>query len=316
MTLVWLPPGTPTDELGPLPDSVRLAELPASGPLPADAAEVEVVVLAPTQRQRLAEVLGSLPRLRVVQTLNAGVDWVPPLPPGVLLCNAGGVHDGPVADWVLAVLLAHAKRLPQLLDAQRAGHWDASANLAFGHGPVADDLADWTVLVLGYGSIGRAVERRLLPHGTRVLRVARSARDDGLGPVHGPDAVDGLLPQADAVVLLAPATPETRNLVDATFLARLRPGAVLVNAARGSLVDTPALLAALRAGRVRAALDATDPEPLPAGHPLWAAPGLLVTPHVAGSSAHWLRRAHALVGDQLRRLAAGEPLLHQRLSGY
>jgi len=316
MVLVWLPPGTPRDELGAVPATVQLGELPQEGGLPPEAARVELLVLAPQQRDRLRQVLPALTGLRVVQTLNAGVDWVPQLPAGVLLCNASGVHDGPVADWVLAVLLAHAKRLPTLLQAQREGRWDSSANLAFGSGPAADDLAEMSVLIVGHGSIGRALQARLEPLGSRTVRVARTARTTADGIVHGPTALPGLVPGADVVVLLAPATPQTAGLVDAGFLASMRHGALLINAARGPLVDTAALLRALQEGRVRAALDSTDPEPLPTGHPLWSAPGCLITPHVAGSSAHWRRRAHALVGDQLRRLAAGEPLVNQRAHGY
>ena len=303
---VWLPPGVDPAALGPLPAAVQLV------PWGTRAAEVQVVVLDPGLRAQLVDALPSLTALRVVQTLNAGVDWVPPLPDGVRLCNSGTVHDGPVAEWVVAVLLAVEKRLPHYLHEQRGGRWDPSGNLAFADGVPAGDLAGATVLVVGHGSIGRAVQVRLEPFGTRVVGVARRARE-GVHPVAG---LPSLLPDADAVVLLTPLTPETRGLVDAAFLARMRPRALLVNAARGALVDTGALLAALQEGRVRAALDATDPEPLPEGHPLWSAPGCLITPHVAGSSAHWRARAYALVGEQLRRLAAGAPPAHVRDQGY
>lgn len=316
MALVWLPPDLPPEALGPLPPVLELGVLPEPGAVGPGAGEVEVVVLSPGQRASLVEQLPRLGELRVVQTLNAGIDWVPALPPGVLLCNAGGVHDGPVADWTVGVILATGKRLPHLFEQQRSQTWDASANLAFGAGPPADDLAEQTVLIVGYGSIGRALQNRLRPFGCRVLRVARRPREEPDGPVGGVDELPSLVPEADVVVLLAPGTDQTHHLVDAGFLARMRPGALLVNAARGTLVDTGALLTALEAGRVRAALDATDPEPLPDGHPLWSAPGVIVTPHVAGSSTHWLGRAYRLVGDQLRRYAAGEPLHHQRLDGY
>lgn len=296
--VAWLPDDALTDALGELPPPVTVL---GWGERPDD---VDVLVLDPRLRDRLVEELPRLPRLRLVQTLNAGVDWVPPLPAGVVLANASGAHDGPVAEWVLAVVLSDAKRLGHYGDMQRAGRWDSSGNLAFADGVPARDLAESTVLVVGHGSIGRAVEARLRPFGTRVVGVARRPRDG----VHPVSALPELLPEADVVVLLAPATPQTRGMVDAAFLARMREGALLVNAARGSLVDGDALLTALRSGRLRAALDATDPEPLPDDHPLWSAPGVLVTPHVAGSSPHWRRRAYALVGDQLRSLAAGEPL--------
>lgn len=312
MTLVRLPPDALRDELGELPSSVELQAWPDGSEDLDRAGDVEVVVLSPAGGAALAEALPSLTGLRLVQTLNAGVDWVPALPDGVQLANAGPVHDGPVAEWVLAVVLAMQKRLPELGEAQREGRWDRSANLAFGSGPAARDVAGSRVVIVGHGSIGRAVEARLRAFGASVVGVARHARDG----VRTPDALPALLPDADVVVLLTPATPDTRGMVDAAFLGRMKPGALLVNAARGTLVDTAALLDALHDGRVRAALDATDPEPLPDGHALWSAPGVLVTPHVAGSSAHWRQRAYRLVGDQLRRYAAGGPVRHVRRHGY
>jgi len=165
-------------------------------------------------------------------------------------------------------------------------------------------LAGQTVLIVGYGSIGETVERRLAPFGVIVERVARHARP-GVSSV---DDLPAVLPRADIVIMLVPVTPDTIGLVDARFLSLMRRGALLVNAARGSIVDTGALLAELTSGRLRAALDVTDPEPLPAGHPLWSAPGLLLTPHVAGTTTQAIPRAMAIVKDQLVRYAAGEPL--------
>lgn len=309
--LIWAPEGT-ADLFGRLPEGAEIAAMPAAGPPYAGADHVEFIVLAPDARAALAAMLADLPRLRVVQTLNAGVDWVPELPEGVTLCNASGVHDAPVAEWVLAGILATCKRLPHYLNQQRMARWDSSGNLAFGGGPAADDLDGATVLIVGYGSIGAAVEARLTPFGARTVRVARHGRPG----VYGANALAGLLPEADVVVLLAPATPETAGLVDEGFLAALRPGALVVNASRGSLIDTDALLAALRERRVRAVLDATDPEPLPDGHPLWTAPGVVITPHAAGSSAGWFERACAFAGDQIRRYATGEPLSNVRAHGY
>jgi phosphoglycerate dehydrogenase-like enzyme len=198
------------------------------------------------------------------------------------------------------VILAQVRQLPRFLAAQQAGTWD----------PVrSESLAGKTVLIVGYGSIGEAVERRLAPFGVTIERIARRPRP-GVPRVISMDGLPEVLPRADIVILLVPVTPATTGLVDAHFLARLHDGALLVNAARGSIVDTAALLAELSSGRLRAALDVTDPEPLPEGHPLWSAPGLLLTPHVAGAMTTTMSQVMALVKDQLARYAAGEPLRH------
>ncbi|GAA4038442.1 NAD(P)-dependent oxidoreductase [Nonomuraea soli] len=304
--LIAVPADAP---VGDLPPDARLARLDEDDPIPDDTA---FLVLEPVLRERLVEALPRLTGLRVVQTVHAGVDWVPSLPDGVLLCNASGVHDGPVTEWIMGVLLATGKRLPHYWDHQRAGTWDRSGNLSFGDGPAPRHLDESTVLIIGYGSIGALLESRLAPFGTRILRIARHPRD-GVG---GPEALPESLGQADAVVLLAPSTPETRGMVGEKFLAAMRPGALLVNAARGALVDHDALLVALRAGQVRAALDATEPEPLPDGHPLWSAPGIMITPHVAGSSATWRTRAYRHVAEQVSALAEGRPLRNVRHHGY
>jgi phosphoglycerate dehydrogenase-like enzyme len=213
------------------------------------------------------------------------------------LCNAQGAHDPAVAEWIAAVILAQARQLPRFLAAQQAGTWAPARS---------DSLAGQTVLIVGYGSIGEATERALAPFGVKFERIARRPRPGVLTM----DDLPEVLPRADIVILLVPVTPATTGLVDARFLARMHDGALLVNAARGSIVDTAALLAELSSGRLRAALDVTDPEPLPAGHPLWSAPGLLLTPHVAGAMTTEASRVMTLVKDQLARYAAGEPLRH------
>jgi phosphoglycerate dehydrogenase-like enzyme len=157
------------------------------------------------------------------------------------------------------------------------------------------------VVILGYGSIGRAVGERLRSFGVR-LETVRTAN---LGDL------PRLAAEADVLVVLTPLTTETRGLVDAALLGRMRDGALVVNAARGGVVDTDALLAELASGRLRAALDVTDPEPLPPEHPLWTAPGTLLTPHVAGNSPHAIERAASLIADQIRRYMAGEPLVNR-----
>ena len=260
--------------------------------------------------------------VKVIQAPWAGVDTLLKLfPPGVILCDARGVHDIPTAEWALAAILAMEKFLPLFIEMQRLGKWtagqqahqiDASPPMRFPPTKIKDppapinDVADSTVLIVGYGSIGQAVETRLAPFGANFLRVARTARE-GIFPV---SKLDDLLGQADIVVLTTPLTSETRHLMDAKRLAKMKPGALLVNAARGPLVDTEALLRALQENRIRAAIDVTDPEPLPPGHPLWTAPNLLITPHVAGDSPNFMKRAFKLASEQAERYARGEPLLN------
>ena len=284
--------------MGGLPDGVAADVWTGGEQLPGSAGEVEVVVLPFGVPPSRMPVLAKLPRLRVIQLMSAGAERVVPyVPDGVTLCNARGAHDPAVAEWIMAVILAQARLLPRFMAAQQAGTWDFA---------VSRPLAGQHVLIVGYGSIGAAVEKLLTPFGVTVARVARRARP-GVSAI---DDLPALLPSADIVILLVPVTPVTTGLADARFLARMYDDALLVNAARGSIVDTGALLAELRSGRLRAALDVTDPEPLPAGHPLWSAPGLLLTPHVAGASTDATRRAMAIVRDQLARYAAGEPLLN------
>ena len=226
---------------------------PDGGPLPAGAAEVEFYVPPFFPAQPAVEAMADLPRLRVVQALTAGIDrYLPYLPPGVTLCNARGAHDASTAEWVVAAILAAVRDLPYFALEQAAQRWSYR---------FTDSMASKTVLIVGYGSIGQAVEQRLAGFEVEVSRVARRARD-GVAPVSD---LPALLPTADVVVILAPVTAETIGMVDAGFLARMKDGALLVNAARGSLVVTDALVAELRRGRLRAAVDVTDPEPLSPG---------------------------------------------------
>src|SRR6516225_5803812 len=295
---VWLPGPDSVALMGGLPDGVTADVWTGGEQLPGSADEVEVVVLpfgVPSSRM---PVLAKLPRLRLIQLLSAGAERaIPFVPPGVTLCNARGAHDPAVAEWIMAVILAQVRSLPDYAVRQQAGTWAPAAS---------EPLAGQTVLIVGYGSIGEAVERLLTPFGVIVERVARRARQG----VSGIEDLPALLPRADIVILLVPVTPATVRLADARFLGLMHDHALLVNAARGSIVDTGALLAELTTGRLRAALDVTDPEPLPPGHPLWSAPGLLLTPHVAGLSTRAISRAQAIIRDQLARYAAGEPLRH------
>ena len=242
------------------------------------------------------DVIARMPSLEVVQLLSAGYEHVLPLVPDhVTLCNGRGLHDASTAEHTLALILAAQRDLPRWALAQRDHRWEAV--------PLRS-LADSRVMIIGYGSIGKAIERRLLAFETEVVRVAGRARPDE--EVHGVDELHALLPGVDIVVMVTPLTEATRGLFGPEEFALLRDDALVVNVGRGAVLDTRALLA--QNGRVRAALDVTDPEPLPEDHPLWDAPGVFFTPHVAGGAAAFYPRARAFMDAQLARWASGEPL--------
>lgn len=302
--LVWLP--FDVAELGEVPDSLRYETyLPEEhDEPPASVAEVEFYVPPYRFSADDYELVSQMPRLKVVQTVTAGVDHVRPfVPDGVLLCNGRGIHDASTAELAVGLVLASLRGIPGFVRAQDRGEWKPFR---------AQSLADRTVLIVGYGSVGSAIEDRLRPFEVEVLRVARTAREG----VHGYDEMADVLPQADVVILIVPITEETRGMVDEAFLARMKRGALLVNVARGPVVDTDALVTALHAGHVHAALDVTDPEPLPADHPLWSAPHLLISPHVGGASSAMWPRASRLVREQLVRFAAGEQLANVMTGHY
>ena len=287
-----------------LPAGVEADVFTGDGDPPATLDNVELYVLPYLQGLAPARLMSRMPSLRVAQTLTAGVDDVRPLvPAGVTLCNARGVHDASTAELAVALALASLRGVPGYVrDAQR-GRWD---------GGMRESLADRTVLIVGYGSVGAAVERRLAGFECEVRRVALTARD-GVEPF---DALPDLLPHADVVVLTVPMTDETRGMVDAGFLGRMPDRALLVNVSRGPVVRTDDLMAEVTSGRLRAALDVTDPEPLPPDHPLWSSPGVLISPHVGGNTTAFLPRARRLVQGQVDRYVAGEPLVNVITADY
>lgn len=292
---VWLPFDDWAERIV-VPDGVDVVVWRSGLPLPESAADVRFYVPEYMGPAETVAVLAGLPALEVVQTLTAGVDTVLPLlPEGVTLCSARGVHDASTAELVVGLTIASLRGLPEFVRAQDAGHWAAARYRS---------LADRRVLLVGYGSVGQAVARRLAGFEVDLVPVASTARDG----VAGVDDLPSLLPGADVVILTVPLTERTRGMVDSGFLSLMPDGALLVNAARGPVVVTDDLLAELQAGRLRAALDVTDPEPLPADHPLWSAPGVLVSPHVGGNTSAFLPRAYRLLERQLANYAAGNPL--------
>jgi phosphoglycerate dehydrogenase-like enzyme len=250
--------------------------------------------------------------------MMAGVDWITPwLPKNILLCDGRGLHDVSASEWVLTAILTSLKRFPYYRDMQLREEWKGQASVpnrfmdvpgaqVGQYAVLGDDLEGKTVLIVGYGSIGEAIEARLKPFGAKILRLARSARKDPeVSPVTD---LRKLLPQADIVVAIVPLTPETNGLIGPTEISLMKQGALLVNAARGPVVNTDALLEALNQNRIAAALDVTDPEPLPAGHPLWSAPNCIITPHVGGSTPEFIHRAFRFGAEQVRRFIAGKEL--------
>jgi phosphoglycerate dehydrogenase-like enzyme len=298
LTRVWLPDAP--EKFGTLPAGIEADVWTGGDDLPESAGQVEYVVLpmAKGLRPEVLRKIAALPSLKTIQLLSAGADHILPyVPAHVTLCNARGAHTPATAEWAVGAIVASLRLFPRFAVSQRDGRWDFA---------VSESVVGKRVLIVGYGDIGAAVEHRLAGWEVTVDRVARHARDG----VHAVAELPELLTRADVVVILVPVTDETRHLVDKDFLRAMKDGALLVNAARGVIVDTDALLEELNAGRIRAALDVTDPEPLPAGHPLWRAPGLLLTPHVGGAVGARIARAYGLVSEQLARLAAGEPLLN------
>jgi phosphoglycerate dehydrogenase-like enzyme len=286
------------DLLPGVPDGFDIEVADATEHWPEAAWQAEFYVPSYQFSERVVEVMADMPRLSVVQTLTAGVDHIQAsVPKGVTLCNATRVHHTATAELAVGLMISAQRRLPEHVRAQDLEVWDPE---------MSSSLADKRVLVIGAGNIGRAIEQRLAGFECRTTLVGRTARDD----VRGLSELPELLPVSDIVVLIVPLSESTRGMVDAGFLAAMPDDALLVNVARGAVVVTADLLAELRSGRLRAALDVTDPEPLPAGNPLWSAPGTIITPHVGGASTAMWPRSYRLVSEQLRRLAAGEPLLN------
>lgn len=294
--LVWLP-FDPAD-LGEVPSGLRYETVDPTRSVPDSVDEVSFYVTPYKLGSSATDVLPQMSSLRVVQTLTAGVDAVAPaLPQGVTLCSGRGIHDASTAELALTLVLASLRGIPEFVRQHERRAWTSLWRPA---------LADRRVLIVGYGAIGEAIEARLAPFEVTITRVARRAR----AGVHAIPELPDLLPHADVVVLIVPLTDATRGMVDAEFLALLPDGALVVNVARGPVIDDEALLAELHTGRITAAVDVVDPEPLPPGSPLWDAPGLLISPHVGGASSAMWPRAHRLVRQQLVRFAAGEPLLN------
>jgi phosphoglycerate dehydrogenase-like enzyme len=298
-----------------MPDGIELIPLEDGLDHPV---EIDVWIPDPYFTRAL-RVWPQLRGVRLVLALMAGTEWIPgAVGPHVTICNARGAHNISTAEWTLTAILAMLKFLPLYVDIQRSGDWRRRSEASrlyqqlthdqrTHHPPVKlEELTGKTVMIVGHGSIGQEIEQMLEPFRVKIVRVARTARIQPL--VHPVAELDRFLPRADVIVLILPLTQESKGLIGPKQFALMRQGALLVNAARGGIVQTDALVDALNAGKTRAALDVTDPEPLPTDHPLWHCPNLLITPHIGGSSPEFDARSLKVAADELRRYINGEPL--------
>ncbi|MCZ9884533.1 2-hydroxyacid dehydrogenase [Arthrobacter sp. B2a2-09] len=291
---VCLPDQKLLDAMEPFAD-VEFVVWDLIGPAPADHFDL----LVPPYMGR-PDALVALDRVtvRLVQSQSIGYDGVADvLPSGCVFANAAGVHETSTAELAVGMMIASQRGIPEFVRNQASGTWGYSQRAS---------LADRRVLLLGYGGVGKAIEARLLPFEALVMRMASRERDDEHGRIYGIDSLYEQLPLNEIVVVSVPLSEHTHGLVDARFLAAMPDGALLVNVARGPVVDTDALLRETSSGRLRAALDVTDPEPLPADHPLWTVPGVLITPHVGGASSAMFPRMVRLITKQISLLKAGE----------
>jgi phosphoglycerate dehydrogenase-like enzyme len=315
MLRIGYPASIPADFLRDFPEGVEF--VPVSEEME-HVAEIDVWLPDPYVPQSL-RTWPHLHGVKLVLALMAGTEWIPAIVgPHVTICNARGAHNISTAEWTLAAILASLKYFPQYLAIQKSGEWKRRSEIPAHYAKIAGDarplyppvlqeeLTGKTVLMVGYGAIGQQIERLLAPFDVELLRVTRHA---SVAPeIHAVGELDQLLPRAEIVILILPCNDESKGLIGRRQLALLRQGALVVNAARGPIVDTDALVEALNAGRIRAALDVAEPEPLPKGHPLWKCPNLLLTPHVAGSTPQFSPRALRIATDELRRYMNGEPL--------
>ena len=266
-----------------------------TGPAPLDTIDIVVApyMVAVKALAQLENV-----KTRLVQGQSLGYDGIEQvLRPGMVYANAAGVHEASTSELALALILASQRGIPDFVRAASEGKWAPAPH---------PSLAARTVLLVGYGGVGRAIETRLLPFETTVVRVARTARSDERGVIHGVESLPTLLAQADIVVVVVPLTEATRHLIDDSFLSHMRDDSLLVNIARGLVADTDALLSHARTGRLRLALDVPDPEPLPDGHPFFALPNVLISPHVGGVTTAMLPRMARLLGEQIDRMLRGD----------
>lgn len=315
MIRVGYPTVFPAEFFAAFPSNVEL--VPVSHDLDHDI-NIDVWIPDPYPTRSI-QVAPHLHGLKLVLSLMAGTEWIPAaVGPHVTICNARGAHSVSTAEWTLTAILSALKSFPFYFEVQKAGEWKRRFEMPERYARITGDtrplyppvmleeLTGKRILLVGHGSIGQEIERLLAPFRVELTRVARTARMEPR--VHTVHELNALIPDAEIIILILPLTPDSHHLISSAQFALMRQGALLVNAARGPIVDTDALVAALNAGRIRAALDVTDPEPLPDGHPLWSCPNVLITPHIAGSTPQFARNSIQTALDELKRYLVGEPL--------
>ena len=273
---------------------------------PAETSDLsEVTFYVPTYMggRPALELTKKMPNLKILQVPNAGYDDAMEfLRPGITLCNGRGIHDDSTAELAVGLTIASLRGFATFVRDQDKGEW---VNKNY------DSINDRKIGIVGFGSIGSTIARMLSGFSVEIVAFTQSGRDNTIAITD----LDKHLPSLDVVILILPLTKESKHLFDARRLALMKDGALLVNVARGPIVDTDALVKELNSGRITAGLDVTDPEPLPKGHPLWSAKGVLISPHVGGNSSAFEKRARRLIESQLNLLAQGKPLNNVIVAG-
>ncbi|MEY3926168.1 MAG: hypothetical protein RIS16_119 [Actinomycetota bacterium] len=273
---------------------------------PAETSDLsEVTFYVPTYMggRPALELTKKMPNLKILQVPNAGYDDAMEfLRPGITLCNGRGIHDDSTAELAVGLTIASLRGFATFVRDQDKGEW---VNKNY------DSINDRKIGIVGFGSIGSTIARMLSGFSVEIVAFTQSGRDNTIAITD----LDKHLPSLDVVILILPLTKESKHLFDARRLALMKDGALLVNVARGPIVDTDALVKELNSGRIKAGLDVTDPEPLPKGHPLWSAKGVLISPHVGGNSSAFEKRARRLIESQLNLLAQGKPLNNVIVAG-
>jgi phosphoglycerate dehydrogenase-like enzyme len=278
-----------------------MTHLATDGFVPAESQFDEIEFYVPSYMGGLKtiEIIPRMKNLKVVHYNQAGYeDILPHIPQGVILCNGTGVHDVSTSELAVGLTIAARRGFAEFMDNQKKGIWLRRTKPA---------LADSHVGIVGYGHIGKRIASLLEMFETKVTAFTRSGSDGSIKIAE----FDDYLPKLDVIILILPLTAESKNFMNAARIKKMKDGATLVNVARGAIIDTDALVAELHTGRITAGLDVTDPEPLPAGHPLWSAPNVIISPHVGGDSGAFVPRARKLVQEQLARMAKNEPLVNQ-----